>query len=162
MSGRSSSSSASSRWYSGASSAAGASSIALDRLERALRERREGPHRLDLDVEELDAHRALGGRAEDVEQAAADRELAAVLDLRDALVAHLDERLRALVEVEQLADGERERVRAKRRVGDLLRQRGAPRRRAPARRSRRRRRARRARRCAGRRGAAAARGATRR
>ena len=95
----------------------------LERLERALRERREGPQRLDLDVEQLDAHGALGGRGEEVEQPAADRELAAVLDLRDPLVAHLDERLRALVEIEQLADGERERVRAQRRVGHLLRQR---------------------------------------
>ena len=97
---------------------------ALERVERALGEGREGAQRLDLDVEELDADRALGGRAEEVEQAAADRELAAVLDLRDALVAHLDERCRALLEIQQPAHLERERVRAKRRVGDLLRQRG--------------------------------------
>ena len=43
------------------------------------------------------------GRREDVEQAAADRELAAVLDLLDALVAGGDEVGGALVEVEQVA-----------------------------------------------------------
>ena len=95
----------------------------VERVERALRERRERPQRLDLDVEHLDPHGAIGGRAEDVEQAAADRELAAVVDLRHALVAHLDERRGKLVEIEQVAASERDPVRAQRRVGDLLRQR---------------------------------------
>ena len=98
----------------------------LDRVgvaERALGERGEPAQRLDLDVEQVDAHRAVLGRREDVEQAAADRELAAVLDLVDALVAGGDEVVRGLVEVEQVADAEREPVRAQRRVGDLLGQR---------------------------------------
>src|SRR3712207_7171413 len=54
--------------------------------------------RSDLDVEEVDAHRALGGRRVEVEKLAADRELAAVLDLVDAFVAHRGEALRSLVE----------------------------------------------------------------
>ena len=72
-------------------------------LERALSERREPAQRLDLDVEHVDAHRALLGRREDVEQPAAHRELAALLDLVDALVARGDEVAGGLLEVEQLA-----------------------------------------------------------
>ena len=93
---------------------------ALPLAERALGEGREPAQRLDLDVEELDADRALLGGGVDVEQAAADRELAAVLDLVDALVAGGDELGHGLVEVEQLADLEREAVRAQLGVGDLL------------------------------------------
>ena len=59
--------------------------------ERALGERREPAQRLDLDVEQVDADGAVLGRRVDVEQAAADRELAAVVDLVDALVAGRDE-----------------------------------------------------------------------
>ena len=95
----------------------------LPLAERALGEGREPAQRLDLDVEQLDADRALLGRGVDVEQAAADRELAAVLDLVDALVAGGDELQHGLVEVEQLADLEREAVRAQLGVGDLLGQR---------------------------------------
>ena len=91
--------------------------------ERALGEGREPAQRLDLDVEQLDADRALLGRRVDVEQAAADRELPAVLDLVDAVVAGGGELEHGLVEVEQLADLEREAVRAQLGVGDLLRQR---------------------------------------
>ena len=131
--------SASSR-CSAASSAAGAISDHVGLAERALRERREPAQRLDLVVEQVDADRALLGRRVDVEQAAADGELAAVLDLVDAVVAGRDEVVRRLVEVEQLADAEREAVRAQRRVGHLLAQRdratttttGASRARAPA------------------------------
>ena len=72
--------------------------------QAALREGGEPAQRLDLDVEEVDADGALLGRRVDVEQAAADRELAAVLDLVDALVAGGDELLGGLVEVEQVAD----------------------------------------------------------
>ena len=72
--------------------------------EAALGERREPAQRLDLVVEQVDADRALLGRRVDVEQPAADGELAAVLDLVDALVAGGDEVVRGLVEVEQLAD----------------------------------------------------------
>jgi hypothetical protein len=93
---------------------------AVDALERPLCERREAAQRLDLDVEQLDPDRALGRRAEDVEQAAADGELAALLDLPDALVAHIGERLGALIEVQQIADSEREGVRAQRGVRHLL------------------------------------------
>ena len=114
--------SASSR-CSAASSAAGAISTRCALAQRALGERREPAQRLDLDVEQLDADRALLGRRVDVEQAAADRELAAVLDLVDALVAGRDELEDGLVEVEQLADLEREAVRAQLGVGHLLRQR---------------------------------------
>ena len=167
MSGRSAASSsaaisASSR-CSAASSAAGATSTTLGVAERALGEGREPAQRLDLVAEQVDPHGPVLGRREQVEQAAADRELAAILDLVDALVAGRDEVQRGLVEVDQLADAQHEAVRAQRRVGHLLRQRdradddhrrGVSR---PAARA-----ARRARRSAGRRGAAAAPGATRR
>ena len=78
----------------------------LDHLglpERALGEGREPAQRLDLVVEQVDADGALLGGRVDVEQAAADRELAAVLDLVDALVAGRHEVGGRLVEVEQLA-----------------------------------------------------------
>ena len=91
--------------------------------ERALGERREPAQRLDLDVEEVDAHGAVLGRRVDVQQAAAGGELAAVVDLVDALVARGDEVAHAVVEVEQVADAQREGVRAQARVGDLLAQR---------------------------------------
>ena len=123
MSGRSSSVaaiSASSR-CSGASSAAG--EISTQSVSPRLRwvKVREPAQRLDLDVEHVDADGALLGRRVDVEQAAADRELAAVLDLVDALVAGGDELLGGLVEVEQVADAQHEAVRAQLRVRDLLR-----------------------------------------
>ena len=105
MSGRSSSVaaiSASSR-CSGASSAAGEISTHVGLAEAALGEGGEPAQRLDLDVEQVDADGALLGRRVDVEQAAADRELAALLDLVDALVAGGDEVQRGLVEVEQVA-----------------------------------------------------------
>ena len=92
--------------------------------QAALGEGGEPAQRLDLDVEQVDADRALLGRRVDVEQAAADRELAAVLDLVDALVAGGDELLGGLVEVEQVADAQHEAVRAQLRVRDLLAQRG--------------------------------------
>jgi hypothetical protein len=97
----------------------------LDRLglaEAALGEGGEEADRLDLDVEEVDAHRAvLGGRVE-VEDAAAHGELPTVVDLVDALVAGGHELLADLVEVEQVADADGERVRAQRRIGHLLAQ----------------------------------------
>ena len=95
----------------------------LDIPERALRERREPPQRLDLHVEHVDPHRALLGGGEHVQQTAAQRELPALLDLLDAFVAGRDELRGAFVEVEQLAHAQRERVRAQRRVGHLLRER---------------------------------------
>ena len=66
----------------------------LDHLgvaERALGEGREPAQRLDLVAEQVDPHGAVLGGREHVEQPAADRELAAVLDLVDALVAGGDE-----------------------------------------------------------------------
>ena len=98
----------------------------LDELgvaERALGEGGEPAQRLDLVVEQVDADGALLRRRVDVEQPAADGELAAVLDLVDALVARGDEVGGGLVEVEQLADAQREAVRAQLGVGDLLAQR---------------------------------------
>ncbi len=63
------------------------------------------------------------GRGEDVEQAAADGELATILHLLDALVAGGHELGGALVQIQQVASPEREAVRAQPRVGDLLGQR---------------------------------------
>ena len=88
--------------------------------ERALGEGREQAQRLDLVVEQVDAHRPLLGGRVDVEDPAADGELAAVVDLVDALVARGHELLRGLLEVEQLALLDGEPVRAQLGVGDLL------------------------------------------
>jgi hypothetical protein len=60
---------------------------ALDRMQRPLRERRVRAHRLDLVAEELDAERLAAGGREDVDDAAADRELAPLLGALHALVA---------------------------------------------------------------------------
>ena len=98
----------------------------LDHLglaERALGERGEPAQRLDLVVEQVDADGALLRGRVHVEQAAADGELAAVVDLVDAVVARGDEVVRRLVEVEQLAHPEREAVGPQRGIGDLLAQR---------------------------------------
>ena len=136
----------------------------LDHLgvpEGALGEGREPAQRLDLVSEQIDPHRPVLGGREQVEQAAADRELAAVLDLVNALVAGGDEILGALVEIDQLPDAQLEAVGPHLRVGNLLRQRdradhdhrrhgGRDRRAHPGRRS------------AGRRGAPAGRDETRR
>ena len=66
----------------------------LDQLgvaERALGEGREPAQRLDLVAEQVDPDGAVLGRREHVEDPAADRELAPVLDLVDPLVAGGDE-----------------------------------------------------------------------
>ena len=97
--------------------------VELDPLglaERALGEGREPAHRLDLVAEQLEPHGALLGRREDVEDAAADRELAALLDLVDALVAGLDQQLGDVAEVDLLAAVEDEAGRAQRGVGNRL------------------------------------------
>ena len=91
--------------------------------QRALRERREPAQRLDLDIEHVDPHRPLLSRRKHVKQAAPQRELSPLLNLIDALVAGADELRCALVEVEQLAHAQFERVRAQLRVRHLLRQR---------------------------------------
>ncbi len=72
----------------------------LDLLKRALGEGGEEGQALDLDVEQLAAHRPLLGGRVDVEDVAADGELAALLDLVHALVARPGERARRLIEVE--------------------------------------------------------------
>ena len=54
----------------------------------------EHPHLGDLVAPELDAHRVLGGGREDVEDAAADRELASLADHVDAGVGQLDQPVR--------------------------------------------------------------------
>ena len=126
-SGRSSSSeaaaiSASSR-CSGPSSAAGSIETLLDLLQRALGEGGEEREPLDLDVEELAAHRPLLGGGIDVHDVAAQGELAALLHLVGALVSGRHELLGGLLEVEQPALLDPEPVRAKVGVGHLLRQR---------------------------------------
>ena len=80
--------------------------VELDLLglaERALGEGREPADRLDLVAEQLQPRGAVLGRAEDVEDAAAHRELAPVLDLVGALVARLDQELGDVGEVDLLA-----------------------------------------------------------
>ena len=91
--------------------------------ERTLRERREPAQRLDLVAEQIDAHGAVLGCREHVEQAAANRELASVLDLVDPLVSGRHEVACGLVQIEQLARMQHEPARTQRRVGNLLRQR---------------------------------------
>ena len=88
--------------------------------ERALGEGREPAHRLDLVAEELDPHGALLGRREDVEDAAAQGELAALLDLLDALVAGRDQVAGDRLEVDLAAELEAEAGRPQRGVGDGL------------------------------------------
>ena len=63
------------------------SSPASTGAQRALRERRERADLLDLVAEELDPERLAAGRREDVDEPAAHRELAALLDPLDPLVA---------------------------------------------------------------------------
>ncbi len=95
----------------------------LDHLglaEAALGEGREPAHRLDLVAEELDPHGAVLGRRVDVEDAAADGELAAFLDLLGAFVARRDEVLGDGAEVDLVALGDFEAGRAQRGVGDRL------------------------------------------
>ena len=99
----------------------------LDRLgvaERALGEGREPAHRLDLVAEELDPNRPLLGRGEGVEDAAAEGELAALLDLLDAFVAGGDEAAGDQVELDLLADGEPRPRRPQGGVRDRLGERG--------------------------------------
>ena len=115
--------------------------VELDPLrlaERALGEGREPADRLDLVAEQLQPGGPVLGRAEDVEDAAADRELAALLDLVGALVAGLDQQLGDVVEVDLLALVEDEaRPGAARRRGPPRRARPRWRRRPAARRRRR-------------------------
>ena len=92
----------------------------LDVAERALGEGREPAQRFDLDVEHVDPHGALLGGGKHVQQAPAHGELATLLHLVDALVAGAHELRGALVEVEQLADAQREGMGTKLWIGHLL------------------------------------------
>src|SRR5262249_57724135 len=59
--------------------AGGVDSGRVDRMQRPLRERREGSDRLDLVPEELDPQRLAAGGRGDVDQSAANRELPPLL-----------------------------------------------------------------------------------
>ena len=88
--------------------------------QRALGEGREPAHRLDLVAKQLDSHGAVLGRGKGVEDAAADGELAALLDLLDPLVAGGEEVGGDGGEVEFLAAGDREAGGSQRGVGNGL------------------------------------------
>ena len=87
-----------------------------------LREGREPAQRLDLVTEEVDPHGPILGCREQVDEAAADGELPAVLHLVDPFVAGGGEVGRELVEIHQITDRQAKSVRAQRRIRDLLRQ----------------------------------------
>ncbi len=70
----------------------------VDRLDRALVADAEGAQRLDVVAPELDADRVVASGGEHVDDAAADGELAPLLDLRGARVAELGQRLDQPVE----------------------------------------------------------------
>ena len=70
----------------------------VDLPQRPLRERRERADLLDLVAEQLDAERLAAGRAEDVDEAAAHRELPPLLHALDPLVAGRGELLGERVE----------------------------------------------------------------
>ena len=81
-------------------------------LNRALRVGVEAADRLDLIAEQLDAHgRGLGGR-EHVDEPAAPRRLARLLDERADLVPRADEAHRKLLEGDPVADGDARGARA--------------------------------------------------
>ena len=82
----------------------------VDRMKRALGKGRERAHLLDLVAVELDAERLAARGREDVEEAAADGELAALLSPLDPLVACKREVLREAFETGLAADGELERL----------------------------------------------------
>ena len=83
---------------------------ALELVAGALRLRVEAAHAVDLPVEEVDAQRQVAAHRENVEQRAADRELAGFADLRHARVAGRRQSQAECLEVEFLADAQRERV----------------------------------------------------
>ena len=97
---------------------------AVDRVERALGEGRERAHLLDLVAVELDAERLAAGGREDVDEAAADGELAALLGALDPLVAGEREVLGEAVEAGLAADLEPDRLRPLRRRRHALGERG--------------------------------------
>ena len=88
--------------------------------ERALGEGREPAHRLDVVPEQLDPGGALLGRPEDIEQAAANRELPALLHLVGALVAARDQARGQRVQVHLVVATQPKPRGAQRGVGDRL------------------------------------------
>src|SRR5262249_19209360 len=70
----------------------------VDRVERALGERRERPHLFDLVTKELDAKRLAPRAWEDIDEAAAYGDLPTLLDTLDALVPGCYERVHEAVE----------------------------------------------------------------
>ena len=83
---------------------------ALELVAGALRLRVEAAHAVDLPVEEVDAQRQVAAHRENVEQRATDREFAGFADLRHARVAGRRQSQAECLEVEFLADAQRERV----------------------------------------------------
>jgi hypothetical protein len=81
-------------------------------VQRALGERRKGPHAFDLVAEELDAQRLAPGGREDVDEAAPHRELAALLDPLDPFVARERKGLGEAVDAGLVPDRELVRRRA--------------------------------------------------
>src|SRR5206468_11843578 len=81
----------------------------VDRVQRALRKRREGADGLDLVAEELDAERFASRRREEVDQAAADCELAALVDTFYAFVSGEREFLGERLDRDLTTCGERDR-----------------------------------------------------
>ena len=72
-------------------------------MQRALGERRERSHLLDLVAPELDSQRLASRRREDVDEPATNGELAALVGSIDALVARERERLGELLETDAFA-----------------------------------------------------------
>ena len=85
----------------------------VGRVQRALRERREGAHLLDLVAEELDPERLAAGGREHVDDATAHGELAALVDPLDALVPGERELPGEPVDPRLVADPKRERARSR-------------------------------------------------
>ncbi len=83
----------------------------LERMERALRKRRERAHLLDLVAPELDAQRLPARAREDVDEAAPDGELASLVGALDTFVAGETERLGELLEADLLARCDPDRLR---------------------------------------------------
>src|SRR2546430_17026622 len=75
----------------------------LDRMQRALRERRERAHLLDLVAPELDPKRFAAGGREHVDEPAAHSELAALIRTLDPLLARQGERLGSLLQTDIFA-----------------------------------------------------------
>ena len=83
--------------------------VDVDLRDGALIGDREHPHFGDLVTPELDAHRVLGGRGEDVENPAADGELAAPADHVHPGVGQLDQPGNHFLEADLLADAQGDR-----------------------------------------------------